>query len=272
MEDYTMGVDTSSVPPTEQSGVTPEAAVQGTENFQDSAENQGQQEQPQVSPEVQGLIAARQAEAAKRQEIESNYRRSQQELELYKQIAFERQGSGMNRTPDIPTTGVAPQTATSVIPGFEGISEDDLLSVSQARQMAKYVVDSEVGSLKAEVEAIKFQAKVAQSEASWKQNHTDYDEVLTYAEQMWNAYPEYKELIRMSSNPASTAYAIGKLHPSLANKQQSAIASQVVQQINQNTQAPKTLSNVNGIQSNDINMTQKVNNMSWQEINDYFKS
>lgn len=174
---------------------------------------QGTQDQGQVQqPEKTVPLAALEDERRKRQQYE-------REAEIYRKKAeILEQGT---QQPSVP--------------------EYDPEDVPTYRDMERILKERE-----AQLRQENRQTQIALMVQEAKRKYADYDKSYELAMKLVENNPDAANVIMASANPAEAIYNYGKTHPEFVTHNQSQAVKEVVDQINANANAPRTLSDVGG--------------------------
>lgn len=127
----------------------------------------------------------------------------------------------------------------------------------------KKMVDESVGAIRADVR----QQQVSIQEQQARLQHTDYDHVASLGIEMAKQIPGMADILLNTPNPAEAVYNFGKTHPSYLSQSQQQAARQVTEQINNNLNKPRTLSDVGGggVPSIEVDWTEKAGTPEMRE-------
>ena len=177
-------------------------------------EGNGQVEQGQISePEKKVVpLEALEDERRKRQQLE-------REAEMYR-----RKAEILEQGQQAPS---APSYDPEDIPSYKDVSK---------------MLDEREAGIRAETR----QTQIALMVQEARRKYADYDSAYELAIKLSEENPTVAEVIMASKNPAEAIYHYGKTHPEYLTKIQQQTTKSVADQINQNLNAPKTLTSAGG--------------------------
>jgi len=156
-----------------------------------------------------GQLKALIAEREKRQKAE-------QEREFFRQLALQQQSTQQQDAYD-----------PDDIPTYDAVN---------------HMLDEKVRRINQDIRS----QQILQMELQAKSKYSDWEDVVVLAKDLAMQNEGLGEAIMRSSNPAETAYLLGKTHPQYAEKQNQRVTQQVADKINNNLNRPPTLSSMGG--------------------------
>ncbi len=188
------------------------------EEIQDPAA--GDQDDQQDQEEEKVPVSAVKGIREELNQVKAQLQASQDQVRLYQANAPQQQPQSQEGTQSKPDQVL------------EGMEDDDVITVADARKLAR--------NLKAEVGTVL-------SELSMAARVPDYEEVISkHLPKVLQANPALAQAIRTSANPAILAYELGKTDPEYVKTKAQAAQQQVANQVEKNLKEPGSASAAGG--------------------------